>query len=129
MNVNDFRRIALSLDGAEESSHMGNPDFRVGGKIFATLAAAQHGYGNVKLTPEMQAEFVREHSQVFVPVAGGWGRNGMTHIRLEAAKEDVLAGALRAAWQLRKERNANPSQKKPTPTEWAPVVKSRRRKS
>lgn len=128
MNVNDFRRIALSLDGAEERSHVGNPDFRVGGKIFATLAAAKHGYGNVKLSPEMQAEFVRELPEVFVPVAGGWGRNGMTHIRLAAVNEDVLAGALRAAWLLRMERIANPGQKKRLAAEWTQVAKSRRRK-
>jgi len=106
MDANDFRRIALSLEGAEESSHMGQPDFRVGGKIFATLAAQRQKYGNVKLTPEQQAAFVEELPEVFIPVAGGWGRMGMTHVRLTAADEDVVAGALRAAWKLRLERNA-----------------------
>jgi hypothetical protein len=101
MNANDFRRIALSLEGAEESSHMGAPDFRVGGRIFATLASERQGYGNLMLTPELQAEFVAEAPDLFLPIAGGWGRNGATHIRLAAANEDVLAGALRAAWQLR----------------------------
>jgi hypothetical protein len=60
MNPNDFRRIALSLPNAEESSHMGSPDFRVGGRIFATLASAKLGYGNLMLTPEQQAAFVGE---------------------------------------------------------------------
>src|SRR5438128_2921343 len=106
MNAADFRRIALSLEGAEESSHMGSPDFRVGGRIFATLASQQQGYGNLMLTPEQQAEFVEEQPDVFVPIAGGWGRMGMTHIRLAAANEDVLAGALRAAWKLRIEKNS-----------------------
>ena len=94
MNIRDFRRIALSLPGAEESSHMGQPDFRVGGKIFATLASANEGYGNLKLTPEQQVAFVEELPDVFLPIPGGWGRMGMTHIRLAAASEDVLAGAL-----------------------------------
>jgi hypothetical protein len=106
MTVDDFRRIALSLEGAEEGSHMGQPDFRVGGRIFATLASASQGYGNVKLTPEQQAALVEEMPEVFVPIPGGWGRTGMTHVRLAAATKDVLAGALYAAWKLRLERNA-----------------------
>lgn len=102
MTVNDFRRIALSFDGAEESSHMGSPDFRVGGKIFATLASQSQGYGNLKLTIEQQATFIEEMPDVFVPIAGGWGKTGMTHIRLAAATEDVLTGALHTAWILRR---------------------------
>src|ERR1700674_2173628 len=104
MNANDFRRFALSLEGAEEGSHMGQPDFRVGGRIFATLASAHQGYGNLMLTLEQQAAFVQELPEVFLPIAGGWGRMGMTHILLAAAKEDVLAGALRTAWKLRIEK-------------------------
>ena len=106
MDAEDFRRIALSLDGAEEGSHMGAADFRVGGRIFATLASQSQGYGNLKLTPEQQAAFVEELPDVFLPVAGGWGRMGATHIRLAKASEDVLAGALRTAWKLRSEKNA-----------------------
>ena len=109
--ITDFRRIALSLEGAEECSHMGSPDFRVGGRIFATLAHAKQGYGNLMLTPEQQATFVAELPEVFIPVHGGWGRNGTTHIRLSAATPDVLAGALRAAWKLRVEKNAKSSEK------------------
>jgi hypothetical protein len=93
MNVNDFQRIALSLEGADESSHVGNPDFRVGGRIFATLSSQDQGYGNLMLTPEQQAEFMAELPDVFVPLAGGWGPMGVTHIRLAAASEDVLSGA------------------------------------
>ncbi|HEV3040525.1 MAG TPA: MmcQ/YjbR family DNA-binding protein [Candidatus Angelobacter sp.] len=111
MTANDFRRIALSLEGAEESSHMGQPDFRVGGRIFATLASATQGYGNLMLTLEQQAAFVQELPEVFVPIAGGWGRMGMTHIRLAAADEDILSGALRTAWKLRVEKNAKTRQK------------------
>jgi hypothetical protein len=102
MTIDDFRHIALSLEGAEEGSHMGQPDFRVGGRIFATLASADQGYGNLKLTPEQQAGFVEEMPEVFLPIPGGWGRMGMTHVRLAAASEDVLSGALRAAWKLRR---------------------------
>jgi hypothetical protein len=112
MDAEDFRRIALSLPGAEESSHMGSPDFRVGGRIFATLASQKQGYGNLMLTPEQQAAFVEELPEVFVPIAGGWGRMGMTHIRLSAATEDVLTGALRTAWKLRLEKNAKPARRK-----------------
>src|SRR5215472_15738175 len=106
MSPGDFKRIALSLEGVEEGSHMGSVDFRVGGRIFATLAAAAQGYGNLMLTPEQQAEFVAELPQVFVPVSGGWGRMGATHIRLATANLYVLSGALRAAWKLRLDKNA-----------------------
>jgi hypothetical protein len=112
MNADDFRRIALSLKGAEEGAHMGSPDFRVGGRIFATLASESKGYGNLALTPEQQADFVRELPDVFLPIAGGWGRMGMTHIRLAKASEDVLTGALRTAWKLRVEKNTKAGEKK-----------------
>jgi len=105
MNIHDFRRIALSFPGAEESSHMGSPDFRVGGHIFATLASAKQGYGNIKLTLEQQQAFVAELPGVFLAIPGGWGRTGMTHIRLAAASEDVLTGALQAAYRLRVSKN------------------------
>lgn len=105
MKASDFRRIALSLEGAEEGSHMGAADFRVGGRIFATLASEKQGYGNLMLTQELQADFVGELPDVFLPVPGGWGRMGATHIRLAKASEDVLAGALRTAWKLRVEKN------------------------
>jgi len=112
MDAKDFRRIALSLDGAEEGSHMGAVDFRVGRRIFATLAAVSQGYGNLMLTPEQQAMFVAEAPEVFVPIAGGWGRMGCTHIVLAKANEDLLAGALRTAWKLRVEKNAKTGRKK-----------------
>jgi YjbR len=112
MNTADFRRIALSLEGAVESSHMGAPDFRVGDRIFASLASQKDGYGNLMLTPEMQAEFVRELPEVFLPIHGGWGRMGATHILLSKASEDVLTGALRAAWKLRVEKNAGTKKKR-----------------
>jgi len=106
MNAADFKRIALSLEGVEEDTHAGLPTFRVGGRRFASLASQAEGYGNLTLTPEQQAVFVEEAPHIFVPIAGGFGRMGHTHIRLAAASEDVLAGALRAAWKLRLENNA-----------------------
>jgi hypothetical protein len=106
MTAKDFRRIALSFEGAEEGSHMGSADFRVGGRIFATLASAKQGYGNLMLTPEQQAAFVEEMPEVFLPIRGAWGRMGSTHIRLAQATEDILTGALRTAWKLRVAKNA-----------------------
>src|SRR5260370_41368158 len=103
MEAKELRRIALSLEGAEEGSHMGAVDVRVGRKIFATLASEKQGYGNLMLTLEQQAAFVEELPEVFLPIAGGWGRMGMTHIRLAPASEVVLEGALRTAWKLRVE--------------------------
>ena len=111
MTSADFRRIALSLEGAEEVSHGGLPAFRVGGRRFASLASQGEGYGNLTLTPEHQAAFVEEAPEVFLPIAGGFGRMGHTHIRLAAANEDVLAGALRTAWRLRVEKNAKAREK------------------
>jgi hypothetical protein len=115
MTAAQFRRIALSFDGAEEGSHMGAVDFRVGGRIFATLASVEHGFGNLMLTPQIQAEFVADAPEVFLPVAGGWGRMGATHIRLAKANRDVLTGALRTAWQLRVEKNVASRSRKRTP--------------
>src|SRR6201997_3675679 len=126
MTPDDFRRIALSLEGAEESAHMGSPDFRVGGRIFATLAAQKLGYGNLMLTPELQADFVGELPDVFIPVAGGWGRNGATHIRLAAANEDLLTGALRAAWKLRVEKNQQVDKKPAGKSRRSPASRARK---
>jgi YjbR len=106
MTANDFRRLALRLEGAEEASHMGAADFRVGGRIFATLAHEHKGYGNLMLSPQQQKAIVDDQPGMFLPVAGGWGRMGATHIRLSAASEDVVAGALHTAWKLRMEKNA-----------------------
>ena len=85
---------------------MGAVDFRVGGRIFATLASVKGGFGNLVLTPEIQAQFVGEAPELFVPVSGGWGRMGATHIRLAKSNRDTLTGALYAAWKLRVDKNA-----------------------
>jgi hypothetical protein len=106
MTAADFKRIALSFGGAEEGSHCGAVDFRVGDRTFATLASVEEGYGNLMLTPEIQSEFVSEAPELFLPVAGGWGRMGITHIRLAKASPEALTGALHTAWKLRVEKNA-----------------------
>ena len=128
MNARDFRRIALSLEGAEEGSHLGAADFGVGGRIFATLASEKQGYGNLMLRVEQQVTFVEEMPEVFLPIAGGWGRIGMTHIRLAAASEDVMAGALRTAWKLRVEKNAKSGTKTSAKTKGIWSTKTRRKR-
>jgi hypothetical protein len=106
MTAADFRRIALGMEGAEEAPHAGLPAFTVGGRRFASLASQAEGYGNLTLTPEQQAAFVEDAPEIFLPIPGGFGRMGHTHIRLAAADEDVLTGALRTAWKLRVDNNA-----------------------
>jgi hypothetical protein len=105
MTAADFKKFALSLEGAEEGSHMGAVDFRVGGRIFATLAHKDLGYGNLMLTPQLQAELVKERPDIFLPIAGGWGRMGSTHMRLKEADAATLRQALQIAWKLRFEKN------------------------
>jgi hypothetical protein len=93
----DFRRVALGFPEATESAHMGHPDFRVRGKIFATLWP-DDGWGMVKLTPEQQEMFVEAEPDVFEPVKGAWGRKGCTSVRLEAASAGTLRSAILTAW-------------------------------
>jgi hypothetical protein len=112
MKASDFRRIALSLEGAEESSHMGAPDFRVGGRIFATLASQSEGFGNLMLSRALQEELIDARPDVFLPVAGGWGRMGSTHVRLAKANKTLLEAALQMAWMLRIEKNTKTRRKK-----------------
>ena len=100
-SADDFRRIALSFEGAEERSHMGHPDFRVGGKIFATLGYPDPSCGMVALMPEQQENFMALAPQDFRPAAGAWGRGGSTLVRLEAVREELLEAALAAAWRRR----------------------------
>ena len=98
MTAADFRRLALALPEATEGAHMGHPDFRVRNKIFATLDHTET-LGMVKLNPEQQHEFVKAQPEIFVPVKGGWGRKGATHVRLAVAEEPSLTKALRTAWR------------------------------
>ena len=125
MTAADFRRIALSLEGVEEYSHSGLPAFRVGGRKFASLASKAGGYGNLMLTLEQQAAFVEEAPEIFLPIPGGWGKMGHTHIRL-AASEDVLTEALRTAWRLRIDKNAKASRKNPHVPERSGVADKKR---
>lgn len=99
MTADAFRRLALGLPETEESAHMGHPDFRVGGKIFATLGAPDPAWAMVKLTPEQQAAFVESAPAVFAPVKGGWGRGGATNVRLSTATVRALRPALLTAWR------------------------------
>lgn len=97
MTAATFRQLALDLPAAIESSHMGHPDFRVAGKIFATLAPDET-WAMVKLTPEQQIEFVQAKPQMFEPISGGWGRRGATKVLLKAATTAAVAAAVVAAW-------------------------------
>src|SRR5262245_47672273 len=99
MTPNRFRRLALDLQGASEQEHMGHPDFRVAGKIFATLGYPDENWGMVKLSPEQQRSFVAMAPDVFRPCKGIWGERGATNVQLEAAKMDIVRTALEAAWR------------------------------
>ena len=98
MTEADFRKLALSLPNTEELSHMSHPDFRAGGKIFATLRSPSIGWGMVKLTPDQQELFVRIAPDIFQPVKGGWGRGGATNVNLKNAKKKITREALLTAW-------------------------------
>jgi hypothetical protein len=100
VTANDFRRLALGLEGVIEASHMDHPDFRVGGRIFATLQPGLKK-GMVALSPEEQAGFIEDAPKMFEPVAGAWGRGGATSVLLAAAEEEIVGEALTLAWQRR----------------------------
>ena len=99
MTAKQFRQIALSLPATEERSHMNHPDFRVAGKIFATLAYPDKSWAMVKLTSEQQHYFSKDEPEVFLPVNGAWGRRGATRIKLRADGKETVRKALRAAWE------------------------------
>ena len=101
MTAAEFRRIALSLPGVEEKAHMGHPDFRVGGKIFATLGYPDARFGTIMLSPQDQDLLIRDHPKAFVPAAGAWGRAGSTSVALRSAPRKAVAIALEAAWRRR----------------------------
>lgn len=98
LKANDFRRIALGLQDAIERAHMGHPDFRANGRIFATLHPDDL-FGMVKLTPDQQLKFVKEHPATFAPESGAWGRSGCTSVKLDGVDEDTLGEAMTLAWQ------------------------------
>jgi hypothetical protein len=98
MRTDDFRRMALGMEGAVESAHMGHPDFRVRAGIFATIHPDQR-VGMVKLTPDQQQRFIRDHPEAFAPESGAWGRDGCTSVRLDSVDEDALGEAMTLAWK------------------------------
>lgn len=100
LNAADFRRIALGMKDAIESAHMGHPDFRVNGRIFATLHHDRK-WGMVKLTPDQQEAFMQENPDAFKPESGAWGRQGCTAVRLDSIDEDLLGEAMTLAWRNR----------------------------
>jgi len=99
MTAKDFRKIALSLPETEERLHMNHPDFRVAGKIFATLGYPDKSRGMVKLSPEDQHNFSKDYPDAFVSVKGTWGRRGATSVYLTHASKETLAKAIHAAWR------------------------------
>jgi hypothetical protein len=101
----EFRRMALSFPETQERSHMNHPDFRVCGKIFATLGYPNKDWGMVKLTPEQQEELMHDEPETFDPCSGAWGRQGSTNVHLKSVKKATLRRALEAAW-----RNTAPKQ-------------------
>ncbi len=98
ISASEFRRLALSLPESLEGAHMGHADFRIGGKIFATLGP-QEAWGMVKLTPEQQAAYCEAAPQAFEPCSGAWGRRGATKVLLEQAETERTFTALVAAWR------------------------------
>jgi hypothetical protein len=121
MNAEKFRRIALGMADAVEGAHMGHPDFRVNGRIFATLHP-DHKHGMVKLTPEQQQQFVRDNPATFAPENGAWGRQGCTRVRLAGADEETLGEAMTLAW-----RNTTAMREQPRAGAGGPGRASRRR--
>ena len=105
MTPSDFRKIALSMPAAIESEHMAHPDFRVGGKIFASLGYPDQEHGMVVLPPKEQAKLLRSHSKIFFPAKGAWGKRGSTCVRLKTVDERTLQAALEVAWRNRAPKN------------------------
>ena len=101
MTPAEFRRIALSFHGAEEKAHMGHPDFRVAGKIFATLGYPDARFGTIMLSPQDQDLLLRRHPKAFAPAAGAWGRSGSTSVLLRLAGRGAVTAALESAWLKR----------------------------
>ena len=123
MRENDFRRIALGMEGAVEGAHMDHPDFRVNNRIFATLHH-DRAYGGLGLTPEQQAQFMRAEPAAFTPASGAWGRAGATTVRLGAASEETLGEAMTLAWQNTVNKGASrPARTRST----TPVRRSKKR--
>lgn len=128
MTEDDFRKMALSLSGVVEASHMDHPDFRVGGKIFATLRYPGPGWGMVALTPDEQMLVVHAEPDVFAPAKGAWGRGGATMVNLKAARKQSIRTALEAAWRRRAPRERTRKTSASAKTDTRTVKKARPRK-
>lgn len=101
MTAEGFRKLALQLPETAEGEHHGVADFRVGGKIFATLAYEKTGCGVLLLSPEQQEGMIADAPEIFAPVPNAWGRQGATLVKLSAVKSDILLSSLRTAWRRR----------------------------
>jgi len=116
MTNDEFRTMALKIPAAVERSHMNHPDFRVAGKIFASLGVPDKNWGMVKLTPEQQRTFIEKAPEVFKPCSGAWGRQGYTNVYLPFAKTNIVRAALGAtAKNVASKRKKTPNLKHPTP--------------
>jgi hypothetical protein len=116
MTINEFRKMALEIPGASEQSHMNHPDFRVGGKIFATLCAPDKNWAMVKLAPEQQRAFIEKAPAVFKPCNGAWGRQGATNVNLAVAKAGIVRSALDiAAKNVVSKKKKTPNVQRRTP--------------
>ena len=127
MTLEDFRRLALSFPETSESAHMNHPDFRVGGRIFATIPNPKEPRGMVKLPPEQQEVYVQSKPAAFVPVKGAWGRQGCTYVLLDGLKESTLRTALGEAWQDAAQKK--PARKKVKARSALPTTSTRPRRS
>ncbi len=101
MTTEEFRSVAFAMLAVSESAHMGHPDFRVGGKIFATLGYPDERFGVVMLGPQEQENFLRSHPSAFAAAKGAWGRRGSTPVRLDAVDAATLRKAIGTAWRIR----------------------------
>jgi hypothetical protein len=119
LTIDQFRKMALEIPTAVERSHMNHPDFRVAGKIFASLGAPDRNWGMVKLTPEQQREFIKTAPKVFKPCSGAWGRQGATNVYLAIADPSIVRTALEAAAKnvgsKKKQKRRTPNIQRPTP--------------
>jgi hypothetical protein len=97
MTIDEFRKMALEIPAAVERSHMSHPDFRVAGRIFASLGVPGKNWGMIKLAPEQQRAFIEKAPNVFKPCSGAWGRQGYTNVYLADAKASIVRAALDAA--------------------------------
>lgn len=127
MTADDFRRLALDLNDAVEAAHMGHPDFRVNGRIFATLDGREE-FGVVALSPEEQNAMRRE-SAAFEPAAGAWGRQGWTKIHLARADRGAVRAALLLAWQSAMAKPRRKPAGKPATTSVATTARAKRKSS